>query len=299
MPLAEDPGDDRVLPLWDHVAELAKLLRLWIYTFIGATVVFMVLPADLSFLNDPFAFYKPLVSVILLGVRDQLLPPSVQLIAGSLTAPIEIYFISCIVLGFAVSVPILAYEIYRFVDPALLPHERQSLFPFVSGFSLLFLAGVLFALFVLLPFVIYGTLLFLPITGVEAPFVTIGDFYSLVFFTVLATGFLFTFPVFLVLLVKFGIAGTSLLTRNRKYLYVGMLILTFIITPDGSLLSNLALFVPIIALLESSVLVAKRYEKHRPPRKKEPDPQTLRCTYCSGPIDAGGVFCGRCGKSRL
>jgi len=78
--LAGNARDDRVLPLWDHVTELARLLRLWIYTFITATMVFMVLPADLSFLNDPLAFYKPFVSVILLGIRDRLLPPSVQLI---------------------------------------------------------------------------------------------------------------------------------------------------------------------------------------------------------------------------
>ena len=296
--MAGNARDNRVLPLWDHVTELAKLLRLWIYTFIMATIVFMVLPADLSFLNDPFAFYKPLVSVILLGIRDRLLPSSVELIAGSFTAPIEIYFISCIVLGFAASVPVLAYEINRFVDPALLPHERQAVFPFVSGFSLLFLAGMLFGLFVLLPFVVYGTLLFLPITG-AAPFVNIGDFYSLVFFTVLATGFLFTFPVFLILLVKFGITGTDIFTRNRKYLYVGLLILTFLITPDGSLLSNVALFVPIIVLLESSVLVARRYEKHRPSGRRGTASQTLRCAFCEGPIDAGGVFCGRCGKSKV
>ena len=297
--MAGNERDDRVLPLWDHVTELAKLLRLWIYTFIIATLVFMVLPADLSFLNDPFAFYKPLISVILLGIRDRLLPDSVKLIPGNLTAPIEIYFTACIVLGFAVSVPLLAYEIYRFVDPALLPHERRAVFPFVSGFSFLFLLGVLFGLFVLLPFVVYGTLLFLPIAGVDAPFVSIGDFYSLVFFTVLATGFLFTFPVFLILLVKFGIAGTDILRRNRKYLYVGLLILTFLITPDGSLFSNVALFVPIIVLLESSVLVARRYEKHRPPRRRGTPSQTLRCAFCNGPIDAGGVFCGRCGKSKV
>src|SRR3972149_2802713 len=170
-------------------------------------MVFMVLPADLSFLNDPFAFYKPFVAVILLGIRDRLLPSSVQLISGSFTAPIEIYFMSSIVLGFAVSVPVLAYEIYRFVDPALLPRERQTVVPFVTGFSLLFLAGTVFGYFILLVVGVKGTLLFLPITG-AAPLVNIWDFYSLVFLTILMTGFLFTLPVFLVLVVKFGIMGT-------------------------------------------------------------------------------------------
>lgn len=139
--MAGDRHGERVLPLWDHVTELAKLLRLWVYTFVIATIVFMVLPADLSFLNDPLAFYKPMISVVLLGIKDYLLPQSVVLISGSFTAPIEIYFMSSIVLGFAVSVPVLAYEIYRFVDPALLPHEKRAVLPFVTGFSLLFLAG--------------------------------------------------------------------------------------------------------------------------------------------------------------
>ena len=298
MALASDRRDDKVLPLWDHVTDLAKLLRLWIYTFITATIVFMVLPADLSFLKDPLAFYKPLISVVLLSIKEYLLPPSVELIAGSFTAPIEIYFMSSIVLGFAVSVPVLAYEIYRFVDPALLPRERQAVVPFVTGFSLLFLAGTVFGYFILLVVVVKGTLLFLPITG-AAPFVNIWDFYALVFLTVLMTGFLFTLPVFLVLLVKFGIMGTPALTRNRKYMYTGLLILTFVITPDGSFLSNLALFGPILVLVETSVLVARRYEKGRPLREKEAEPQILRCQSCNGPIDAGGIFCGRCGKSRL
>lgn len=298
MPLAGNRRDEKVLPLWEHVTELAKLLRIWIYTFVTTTIAFMVLPADLSFLQDPFAFYKPLISVALLTIKDRLLPASVQLIAGSFTAPVEIYVISSVVFGFAASVPVLAYEIYRFVDPALRPNERQALYPFVTGFSLLFLAGVLFGFFVLLPFVVYGTLLFLPITG-AAPLVNIEDFYGLVFFTILMTGFSFTLPIFLVLLVKFGVTGTGILTRNRKYLWVSVFILTAIVTPDGGPIADLALFVPIILLLEGSVLVAKRYERGRPRKEERPKPETLTCGFCGGPIDPSGVFCGRCGKSRL
>ncbi len=297
MPLAGDRRDEKVLPLWEHVAELAKLLRIWIYTLVVATIVFMVLPADLSFLQNPFAFYKPLVSVVLLGVKNRLLPSEIQLIPGSFTAPVEVYVIASVVLGFAISVPVLAYEIYRFVDPALKPQEKRAVYPFVSSFSLLFLAGVLFGFFVVLPFIVYGTLIFNPYTGVDLAAVNIEDFYGLVFSSLLMTGFAFTMPVFLVLVVKFGMIGTRVLTRSRKYLWVSVFILTAVITPDGGPVADLALFVPIIILLEGSILVARRYEKEKPARPEEREP--LGCSFCGGPIDAGGVFCGRCGKSRL
>jgi sec-independent protein translocase protein TatC len=171
-------------------------------------------------------------------------------------------------------------------------------YPFVTAFSFLFLTGCLFAFFILLPFVVFGTLIFLGYTG-AAPFVNINDFYSLIFFTIIITGISFTLPVFVVLLVKFGVIDTKILTKRRKYVWTGTYILTAIITPDGGPLADVALFIPIILLIEGSVLVARRYEKQ--PRRRAPflERSILRCTFCEGPIDSGGVFCGRCGKSRI
>ncbi len=289
---------EKILPLWDHVAELAKLLKVWIYTFVVATLAFMILPADLSFLSNPLGNYRPLVSIILIGIRDRLLPSTVQLIAGDFTAPIELYVLTSVTIGFGVSVPVLAYEIHRFVDPALRPEERESVYPFVTAFSLLFVIGCLFAFFVLLPFVVFGTLIFLGYTG-AAPLVNINDFYSLVFFTILITGVSFTLPVFVVLLVKFGIIDSKILKKRRIYVWAATYILTAIITPDGGPLADFALFVPIILLIEGSFLVARRYDKEPKPRQPFLDRSILRCTFCGGPIDSGGVFCGRCGKSRI
>src|SRR5205809_2996212 len=270
--------------------------RTWIYTFIIATILFMVLPADTSFIENPLAFYKPLISVIILYIKASLLPPNVQLIAGSFTAPIELYVVASVVFGFAVSIPVLAYEVYRFIDPALKPTERRSVYPFVTAFSLLFVAGAVFAFVVLLPFIVFGTLIFLPYTG-AVPFVNIEDFYTLVFFSILTTGFAFTLPVFLVLLVKFGIVGTRSITQRRLYLWVGSYILTAVITPDGGPVADVALFLPIILLLEGSLFIARRYEKHLPPMEKKTETKDPECKYCGGPFDPTGVFCAQCGKS--
>src|SRR5437867_5958601 len=203
----------------------------------------MVLPADLTFLANPLGNYRPLISIILIGIKDRLLPSSVLLIAGDFTAPIELYVLTSVTLGFAVSVPVLAYEIHAFVDPALRPEERESVYPFVTAFSLLFVVGCLFAFFILLPFVVFGTLIFLSYTG-AAPYVNINDFYSLVFFTVVITGIAFTLPVFIVLLVKFGIINTGILSKTREYVWAGTYVLAWIVMRHGGLLRDFARYDP-------------------------------------------------------
>jgi sec-independent protein translocase protein TatC len=288
--------EQKVLPLWDHVSELANRLRIWVTSFIIATVVFMVLPANLSFLSNPLGLYRPFITLVLQDIRLRILPSNVQLIAGTFTAPILLYFIASAVFGFTVTVPILAYQVYRFIDPALTKTERGSAYPFVAGFSVLFVGGALFGFFILTPLVVWGSLFFFGFTGAAA-IVRIDDFYNLVFFTTVASAFAFTLPVFLVLLVKFDILDVRLFTKNRKYLWVVVYIVASLVTPDSNPISDIILFVPVIALVEGALFVSKKYEKNRASRPQATDISVLRCPYCNGPIDAGGIFCGRCGKS--
>jgi hypothetical protein len=64
-------------------------------------------------------------------------------------------------------------------------------------------------------------------------------------------------------------------------------------------LADIALFVPIIILLEGSIWYAKRYEKGREDGEPKRMPIETTCTFCGGDMDATGVFCGRCGKARI
>jgi sec-independent protein translocase protein TatC len=292
-----DGEDEKVLPLWDHFAELTSRLRLWITTFIVATMVFLVLPADLSFLRNPLGLYRPLIATILVSVRNRLLPSNVQLIAGTFTAPIFLYLIASAVLGFAVSIPVLSFQVYKFVNPALREPERKSAYPFAIGFSILFSIGAAFGFFLLLPLVITGSLFFFTYTG-AAPIVRIDDFYNL-FFTTVASALSFTLPLLFVLSVKYKVLATSTLTRRRKYLWIGVYIFTGLITPEGNPVSDIVLFIPIILLIEGSLRLAKRYDRNQTGSEKESENVILRCSFCNGPIDSGGVFCGRCGRSRI
>lgn len=232
-----------------------------------ATALFWLIPADLSFGSNALNYYDPLVAGVLRWVRSDITRPgilpyasNVTLIAGTLTAPLELLLWSSVILGFAVSSPVIAYEIYRFIDPALYENERKAVYPFLASFTTLFVIGIIFGYKILTPLIIWGTLLFFP--SVEAtPQIFINNFYQIVFLTTLASGFSFTLPVFFVLLVRLGILSTGVVTRNRKFVYVALYIIAAFLTPDGTIVGDLILFVPLIVLLELGVFAAKRYEK--------------------------------------
>jgi sec-independent protein translocase protein TatC len=278
------------------MSELAKRVKVVLYVLVISTVLFMVLPADFSHLGNPFVFYDPLVALVLRQIRAQVLPPDVMLIGYELTAPMELYLIASFVFGFAVTIPVLAYEIHRFIDPALLPHERQAVYPFVASFSILFLLGAAFGYAVLMPITLWALFKFFIVVGAEQ-IISIMDFYNMVFVSTIFSGLTFTWPVFFVLLVKFGIANTSMLSKNRKYVYGIMFIVVMFITTDGGPLVDAMLLLPMAVLTETAIFFGRRYEKARPiidrPAKSGP-----RCRFCSAEIEPGKAFCDACGRAQ-
>jgi sec-independent protein translocase protein TatC len=231
-------------------------------------------------------------------VKD-VLPAGIQLIAAEFTAPLEVYLIASLILGVAASAPVIAYEVYRYVDPALYPEERKAVYPFVISFTVLFLLGVVFGYKVLAPFMLWAMLPFVRLTN-SLPIINVMDFYNLVFITVLVTGFSFTMPVFFVLLVRFGIIKTSYVTTRRRYIYAALYIITAVITPDGGPIADIALFVPMAILLEIAVFFGKRYEKTEgmatPARQKL---VYTKCRFCGELLTSPKGFCPICGKSQV
>ena len=285
------------MPFWDHAAELAKRLKVILYALVVSTTLFMVLPSNLKSLSNPLQFYDPLVALVLTQIRAKILPPNVTLIGYELTVPLELYMIASFVMGFIVSIPVIAYEVYRFVDPALYPQERRAVYPFVLSFTVLFIVGATFGYVVLVPFIIWGLFPFFSAMG-AARIISIMDFYGMVFICTLISGISFTWPVFFILLVRFGVLRTSMITNNRRYVYAVMYIITAIVTPDGGPLADVMLFIPMALLTELAVLVGKRYEKSRPPAEK-PARAVNRCKFCSAELEPGKPFCDTCGKAQL
>ena len=285
---------------WEHVNELKHRLKIILIVLLAATAFFMLFPSrPLDMFTLKFwltGLYSPVVALCLNWIKDFVAPHGLQIISLEIGAPFEIYFVASLVFGFLASSPVIAYEIFKFVDPALYPHERKFVYPFVIGFTGLFVGGALFGLLVLSPFVVYTVIIFSQIVG-SSPVLSVSDFYSMVLVMIALTGLSFTIPEIFILLVKFRIVKTSVITKNRVWFYFILYIITAIMTPDGGPLADAALFFPMVLLWELALYIAKRYEPKASTQIIDTS-KLPKCSSCNQPVDLSDVFCKNCGKSQ-
>ncbi|MEM4291000.1 MAG: twin-arginine translocase subunit TatC [Candidatus Caldarchaeum sp.] len=283
---------DKEMPLIEHIRELKDRVKVIIVSFIAALIFWLAFPADFAAASINPEFYEPMVSLVLKRVVSDIGGGRLTIIGCSVTSPFEIIFLAAAFLAIASVMPVIGYETYAYVDPALYPHERRTIYAFTAGFFGLFSAGALFGYFVAAPLLMRAMVFFFELAGIN-PTVCAMDFYSLVFTTVLLIGVVFTSPAVLVVLVRFGLLRTESITKNRLYIYGLLYIAVAFITPDGWLVGNAILFVPLVALIESSIIVARRVE-----RSREKSVDVVRCKFCGSAMREGQVFCANCGRAQ-
>jgi len=285
---------------WEHVGELVQRMKIVLATLLISLFVFLLLPGNSDFFamtND----YKPLMSVLLTRISDMFLPPDARLLATSMSDPITLYAYAALVFAIGITMPVFAYEAIKFINPALYPHEKKMLFPYVTAITVLFIVGALFGFFFLAPSFIQGFFPFYSAVG-ALPYISIMDFYSVIFFTVIISGFLFIIPVFFVILVKFNIIKTRMVSGKRKWIYVGITVATLLISPGATPMGDLILFIALVALFEVSVFIARFFETKKvddsTPHLLAWFSSTKTCKYCSAEVNTDKLrFCPNCNRS--
>jgi sec-independent protein translocase protein TatC len=159
-----------------------------------------------------------------------------------------------LVVGIAVALPVIGYNLWAFLSPALYRHERRVVIPVLVAATLLFSGGVALAYFLVLPL----TLRFL--FGLEAqsltPMITVSEYFGFVTSMCLAFGAVFEVPIVIVGLSAFGIVSPQKLGSFRRYAVIISYGGAAIITPGDLLTTTVALAVPLYLLYEMSVAVA-------------------------------------------
>jgi sec-independent protein translocase protein TatC len=274
-------------------------MKIVLAVFVVSLFVMLVLPGNSDFFATTNS-YKPLMSVLLVYIGNMFLPSGTQLFANSMSDPITLYAYAAVVFAIGITLPVFAYEAYKFVDPALHPHERRAIFPFITIVTFLFVFGAIFGFYFLAPSFVQGFIPFYSAVNAVLLF-PVMDFYNMIFFTIIISGILFTIPAFFVLLVKFGILHTKTVTKQRKYIYAGLAIAAMIISPGATPIGDLYLFVALLALVEVSVFVGKLYEKQKgEPYSLKPNIEAFFnpiCKYCNQKIEKKSVFCPHCKKA--
>ncbi len=244
--------------IWDHLEEFATRLRRALTALALATFVIMMAPSDpAQILKLNFSDYRPLISSILEFIQESLLPGGVDLIAFNWLDPFYIYFLVAFIIAFLVTLPYLSWEMYKFITPALYEHERKGVFTFVFVVVLLFGVGAAYAWFLLLPTTFNVLHNFVSQSRV-LPFFSVKDFYNMVAFGLLGSGIFYTFPVIIWIIVKADLLEVESLKRNRKQLFVGLLFVTAILSPDPTPFTMLLMSVPFYILYELTIQILQR-----------------------------------------
>jgi sec-independent protein translocase protein TatC len=242
------PGSSAEMSLVDHLTELrTRLIKSIVAVVLGAIVVFIFAGPIFDFLSEPYCNLRPVDDCVFLatGPLDQF---SVQLTLSGYG-------------GLILALPVILYQIGRFVLPGLYPHEKKVLLPFFVVSILLLALGMTVA-YLFLPRALEVLGEFLGGDRFES-FFNAKEYLG--FFTkmLLAFGLAFELPLVLVFLQLVGLVQTKTLRSNRRIACVAVVILGAVITPTGDPFTLLVISLPMYLFYEISLIVGGRMTKNR------------------------------------
>ena len=255
--------NDKVdMTFWDHLTELFTQLRKSFYAFIISTMAVMIVPTSIEALNFDLSnpFYPTIATMVINNFQERFLPQGITLIPISFYASLEVYIYVSVVMGATIGLPVASYELYKFLRPALHEHEKRFALKFTAAFIALFIFGFVLGYLYIVPLTFRTMILFSSLQNLT-PLYNFTEFLSMVGTILVICGLIFTFPIYIYLLVKANILKIEQLTRNRKYLYGALLILTAVIDPDPTLVTEVVTFIPMVILMELTIFLSKRIEK--------------------------------------
>jgi len=156
--------------------------------------------------------------------------------------------------GILIALPVLLYQAYAFLLPALKPTEKRVILPFLLLVPLLFIGGVVFAYFVVAPAAAEFLLNFNQ-TEFNVQ-VRATDYYGFLITTLLAMGLIFQIPMGVVAVTRLGIVTPKQLSRNRRYAYLVLAIVAMLL-PGTDPVTMLIELTPLVLLFELSLVLAR------------------------------------------
>ncbi len=259
-------GKANEMTFWEHLTELrSRLLRVIIAVLVLSVVAFIYSrfifdKIILAPKSSDFITYRWLCSLGRFLHIDSLClqKMNIEIINLNLSGQFMTDMYISIFAGLLLATPYIFWEAWKFIKPALYVKEQRYARSAVFIMSGLFLIGVLFSYYFMVPW----TLNFLGTYQVSSSVnnqISLSSYISTVISVILSVGVVFELPVVVYVLAKIGIMSSDFLKRNRKYAFVVVLIIAAIITPPD-VFSQIIVTMPLWLLYEVSILVAKRVE---------------------------------------
>lgn len=238
--------EDKELNLIDHLDELRKRLIISAVAFVAFFIV------GFMYVEEIYSWF----------VRDL----DVKLIVLGPSDIVWIYFMIATLIAIAGTIPIIAFQIWLFVKPALKPIERRISLSYIPALFILFIVGLAFGYFVIFPTVL-NFLVELSGDMLVTNF-TADKYFRFIMNMTLPFGILFELPVVVMFLTSLGVINPYVLTKIRKYAYFVLIVISVIISPPD-FMSDVLVTIPLLILYEISINLSKIVYRRKLKKEKE------------------------------
>jgi sec-independent protein translocase protein TatC len=236
----QEPGGK--MSFFDHLVDLRKrLINSALAIAVGAMVGVSVAQRLLGFISRPMQE----------ALRKQHLDD--KLIYTSPAGMINIIITFGVYFGVVLAAPFVLYQVWLFIAPGLYKHERKAVTGFLFSTVLLFLAGISFGYFIMLPYMLDFLTSF---QGPFRPLISINEYFDFILIVLLGLGVIFEMPVLIFFLALFGIVTPKFLWKNLRYAILIIAVVAAIITPTPDATTMLIFMAPMVALYFLGIGVA-------------------------------------------
>ncbi|MEP6831960.1 MAG: twin-arginine translocase subunit TatC [Gemmatimonas sp.] len=251
------PRQPAEMPFLDHLEELRwRLFKIVLaagVTIAGSFVILVSGKIDvISFLARPVKPYLTNGALMTTGPSDNF----------------NIIVNAALGVGLVLASPVIVWQIWGFLSPAMYKHEKKVVIPVLIGAALLFLAGMSLAFFYVLPVTLQFLLLTIKSDSVQS-MMTADRYFGFLFGMCLAFGAVFELPIAILLLTAIGILNPALLSKFRRHAFVACIVGAAIITPGQDPTSLFALTIPLYILYEVSIVLSHWVYKARLKREAQ------------------------------
>jgi sec-independent protein translocase protein TatC len=200
-----------------------------------------------------YIFSKQLFSFLILPLT-KVLPAESRLIFTSLPEMFIAYIKVALIAGIILAIPIVFYELWMFLAPALYRREKGYVIPFVLFSSILFVAGSLFGYFIVFP---YGFKFFISFATEDIQALpSVKQYFSFAIRLLFAFGVVFEMPVVVFFMTKIGLITPDSMKKFRKFAILCSFILSAILTPPD-VATQIMMALPLIVLYEISIIISQ------------------------------------------
>jgi sec-independent protein translocase protein TatC len=244
------PGSNAEMPFLDHLEELRwRIIWSLVALIVGVGVAFFILQRF-----DIFKFLEGPILPYLGGNKLKYTHPA---------DPFSVLITASFSIGIVMALPVIIYQVWAFLAPALYKHEKRVVLPVIFGAILLFVSGVALSFYVVLPLAIGWLMGIAQKTDALEPMITYREYFSFAVNMSLAFGLCFELPIVILLLATLGLVTPEFLRRYRRHALVLCVVAGALLSPGDLLWTTMLLAAPLYLLYELSVILTALVYRHR------------------------------------